>query len=321
VFGGRSARANLLLLLGASFTVLALATAFTASRDEQPMACGLDLGDSVRLSSYEWRESSWRTPEARSELVEAALELCLDRVYVDLTGAATAEGDEASSLVSDVVELSALAEAEGIEIGALAGDPWWPSPQGHVDTDRVLQFVLDLNAHADLIAGLHLDVEPWGLEEWSDSRESLVMSYLRFVSHVEERRTDVGLDTPIAYLVPYWFDGSNGEAPLVTFAGRSEFPYEHVATILRNDASLAVMAYRRQALGAGGIVELVSQELERMTPPVIIAVETAPIDPPSATFAGLDLEVLADELTTVIDRTGVSEIVINDLQYLGKLSG
>jgi hypothetical protein len=77
----------------------------------------------TRISSYEWRESSWRSESAREELVRTAEELCLGRIYVDITAAAVV-GEDTDLLASDVASLVRLADGRGIEIGVVAGDPW-----------------------------------------------------------------------------------------------------------------------------------------------------------------------------------------------------
>lgn len=291
---------------------------FLLSRDDNPSASCNTSG--TRVTSYEWRESSWRSDSAREQLVQSADELCLDRVYVDVTGAAVAVGDERDRLAADVAALVRLADARDIEVGAVAGDPWWPSPQGHVDADAVLGFVADLDDDGAGLAGLHIDAEPWGLDEWHDNKSALSVAYLDFVDHVEQQRTRRELTTPVTYLIPYWFDGSNGEAPMVSFAGQTRYPFDHLLNVVDDGAALSVMAYRNRALGEGGIIDLASQETAQMQVPVIIGVETASIDPPTATFAGTDLPSLRDELRLVAEGTGTTEIVINDFPNLWRLA-
>jgi hypothetical protein len=214
-----------------------------------------------------------------------------------------------------------LADDRGIEIGGVAGDPWWPSPQGHLDAAAVLDFVADLNDDPDTgLAAMHIDAEPWGLEEWHDAKSELSVAYLEFVEHLEQHRAGLDLATPLVYLIPYWFDGSNGEAPMTSFAGQSMYPFDHLVEVLDDGAAVSVMAYRNRALGEGGIVDLARQELAQQRVPVLIGVETAPIDATTATFAGSDLPTLRDELRLVADQTGTSEIVINDLPNLWRLA-
>jgi hypothetical protein len=293
---------------------------FLLSREHRSAASPACDGPAARISSYEWRESAWRTESARSDLVARADALCLDRVYVDITAAAVADGPARQRLAADITALVREAQPRGIEVGAVAGDPWWPSPQGHVDADAVLRFVGELDDAGAGLTGLHVDVEPWGLAEWPERKSELSVAYLEFVEHVEARRDEIDLATPVTYLIPYWFDGSNGEAPRISFAGESQYPFDHLVNTLHDGAALSVMAYRDRALGEGGIVDLARHEFTQERVPVLIGVETAPIEPATATFAAADLSTLRDQLRMVADQTGTSEIVINDLPNLWQLA-
>ncbi|HEY6531484.1 MAG TPA: hypothetical protein VIY72_04215 [Acidimicrobiales bacterium] len=282
--------------------------------------CPTDHTAPARIATYEWRESAWRSAGARQELVRTAQQLCLDRLYVDITAAATATGAARELLRSDVAALVETAREASVEVGAVAGDPWWPSPQGHVDASSVVAFVDELHDRGAALASLHVDAEPWGLEEWPTMKSELTTAYLEFVEHLEAERGRRELETPLVYLIPYWFDGSNGEAPLISVGGRSAHPFQHMTDGLRPGAAVAVMAYRNRALGEGGIVDLVRQELAQEKVPVIVGVETAPIDPPTATFAGASLEELHEQLAVVARQTGTTEIVINDLPNLLRIA-
>ena len=184
----------------------------------------------------------------------------------------------------------------------------------------MLDFVAQLDDDGVGLASFHVDAEPWGLEEWPDAKSELSVAYLEFVEHLEQRRADLDLATPVVYLIPYWFDGSNGEAPMTPFAGQSMYPFDHLLNIVRDGASVSVMAYRNRALGEGGIVDLVRQEFAQQQVPVLVGVETAPIDPATATFAGSDLPTLREQLRLVAEETGTEEIVINDLSNLWQLA-
>ena len=61
-----------------------------------------------------------------------------------------------------------------------------------LDSARLLRFVDGLIVDGVAIAGLHLDVEPWGLDEWSSSKSALLDGYLRFVAWTERSRGHAG---------------------------------------------------------------------------------------------------------------------------------
>lgn len=282
--------------------------------------CGTGPSGPTRLAAYEWSDRTWRTASARSEFVRTARTLCLDRVYVDVTAAGSANATQAAALANDVAELVRASASQGLEVGVVAGDPWWPTEPGRVDAARLLRFVHDLIDDGVDVASLHLDVEPWGLEEWSTSRVELLDAYLRFVAWVERTRADLGVQVPVAYLIPYWFDGGNGEVSRIELDGRTEFPLDHLVATIGTGGSLSVMAYRDRARGPGGIVDLVADEFDQRQVTVLVGVETTDIDPPTATFAGSTAGELLRELAVVADATGTEEIVVNDVDGLRRLA-
>lgn len=282
--------------------------------------CGAGPSGSTRLSAYEWSDRTWRTASARSDLVRTARTLCLDRVYVDVTGAGAADATETAALASDVTALVRASASQGLEVGVVAGDPWWPTEPGRVDAARLLRFVDGLVGDGVDVASLHLDVEPWGLEQWSVSKAELLDGYLRFVAWTERTRVDIGLAVPVAYLIPYWFDGGNGEVSRIELDGRTAFPLDHLVATIGTGGSLSVMAYRDRARGPGGIIELVADEFDQQQVTVLVGVETTDIDPPTATFAGSTTGELLRELAEVADATRTEEIVVNDVDGLRRLA-
>jgi hypothetical protein len=107
---------------------------------------------------------------------------------------------------------------------------------------------------------------------------------------------------------------------MTSFVGQSLYPFDHLLNVLGDGAAVSVMVYHDRALGEGGIVDLVREEIAQQWVPVIVGVETAPIDPLAATFGGSDLPTLRYELRLVMNRTGTSEIVINDFPNLWQLA-
>ena len=291
-----------------------VSTAGSGSAAEQ--TCELGAHTRATIGTYEWRRGAWSTQDALAELVAAAEAVCLDRIYVDLTGAATASTFESTELAAQLHALVDVAARSGIEVGAVAGDAWWPSAQGRLDTAALLSFVARQRAAGLQIVSLHLDVEPWGLDEWASDKVALLGEYLDYVDDVERLRREVDPSLPVSYLIPYWFDGSNGEAPDVSHGGRTAAPFAHLTDILDAGSALVIMAYRNTAEGPNGIYALAADEARDGSVPIQLAVETAPIEPASATFAGSCLARLDVETRSAANRLGVGELVINDAPSL-----
>lgn len=269
------------------------------------------------LSAYEWRLTAWDTPDAAADLITAAEELCLAYVHVDVTGLAVEELQ--AEVEASLAHLLEAAEQSPVEIGALAGDPWWGSTDGLRDASLVLARLDAVNANAaEPIASVHLDVEPWGLDEWSTSKESLTRSYIDFVAAIIDEAQTLEPALDLSFLVPFWFDGTSDEAPQVEVDGVTAFPFQQLQNT--GDASWIVMAYRDRVSGEGGVIDLVADE-RTISEAVGLAVETAPVDPASITFADDSLASLDTALSELwAADLGLVEIVINDMEHLRTLA-
>ncbi|MCP5026633.1 MAG: hypothetical protein GY929_10145 [Actinomycetia bacterium] len=299
------------LVVGALAVVVAVLVGLTVlspGADDPPGCFG-----TTRLGVYEWRDE-WRSA-AYPEMLDRLADACVDRVYVDITGAAVTDEAGATQLGADLETLAAAAATRDIEVGAVAGDPWWPSVPDNPEVARLLGFAAALQAPAGPLVAVHLDVEPWGLDEWATSRAPLTNGYLEYVAFVEGQRSAVGLTVPVAHLVPYWFDGTTDAAEMVSVSGLSAYPLTHLVEAVDAHTGLVVMAYRNQARGPGGIGSLAAEELA-LHRAVTIGVEAGPVDPASATFHGQGWATFVAEVELVVDDTGVDEVVVNDAQSL-----
>lgn len=295
--------------------VLAAGAWMALGPGEPPCAPGGD-----ELSVYEWRTSAWDTPAAASDLLTTAEALCLTYVHVDVTGLAVDDKhDDVERALTYLLELS---KDSPVEIGALAGDPWWASPEGLEDATEVLERIDRINQSSGAdITSIHLDVEPWGLDEWAVGKSQLATSFVSFVADIVAARDEIASTSfQLSVLIPYWFDGSIGEAPLIEISGSSNYPLQHLAAADHEDVTWIVMAYRDRVQGDGGVLDLLADELS-LADNVGLAIETAPVEPLSITFADESLGALDRELTTLLSEDiGLTHIVVNDFEHLRALA-
>ena len=272
------------------------------------------------LAAYEWRLSAWSTRVEAQDLVASAEDLCLDTVYVDVTGLAVE--DQYQDTERSLAVLLDIAEGSSVNIGALAGDPWWASDDGLADATLVLQRLDLVNvANDETIELIHFDVEPWGLDHWTQDKTSLVSDYLDFVDEIIDVRN--GLENSrlrLSFLIPYWFDGSNGEAPQIEHNTVVDYPFQHLEAHSYAEVSWIVMAYRDRSEGEGGVIDLLTDEVA-LSDSVGLALETAPVEPVTITFADEELDDLDRELAKVFAaQLGLVEVVINDVEHLRLLA-
>lgn len=130
-----------------------------------------------------------------------------------------------------------------IRVSLIGADAGWVLEKGHKDRDAYFSFFEDYQNTVnenEKFYGMHMDIEPHQLEEWTDDNESTVKGYCDFILLAREvaNRTNTLLELDI----PCWFGvfkaNDGGEViPL------SEFCLRHADTTL-------LMSYRDNARDA-----------------------------------------------------------------------
>ncbi len=195
----------------------------------------------------------------------------VDTLYVNAV-----PGFSASAAHADFIS---AAHAAGIAVHALGGDPTWATS----NSDDFHAWVDEVVAYGGF-DGIHADVEPYLLPEWSSRNSRVVRQYLRSLKDARARAG--ALDLHVA--VPFWFD----DPAYATRKGATL-----VERVLDTVDGIVVMAYRDHAEGPDGIVELAATEVALATAegkPAVVAVETAP--------AGLDKISFAEEGESVMEH-------------------
>jgi hypothetical protein len=194
---------------------------------------------------------------------------------------------ESSPRLAELRQLVALADAAGLRVDALGGDPAWIDNPAWV-VSNWLQPALATG----LFTGVHVDIEPYTTAAWTKNRKGVIKKYL---TTLDTLRT-AAAGTPVEADIPFWFDeiGANG----------STLDRE----IMRRTDAVAVMAYRNRADGPDGTIALASAEVvagEQLGRPVRIGQETNFLgtDPTQVkqTFHGMTLTQMDTQLALVQD--------------------
>lgn len=245
--------------------VLALAAWFPAG------ANGDDLGADAL---WVW---SWEDPAALADYTVAN---GFDRVYLYCQGGFDRRVRKA---------IAALGGA-GVAVEALGGERRWATS----DRGGMLAFVRSARRYqrgappGARLAGIHVDVEPYGLRAW-DRHERRTQRDL--VDSLRAARHAAG-PLPLAADIPFWFDGirlgpgSLAEATIAATDGVTIMAY-------RDSAEEVVAVARREVRIAGGLGR-------RAT----VGVETGDYDPPSITFFEEGRAALAVALAAIDARLG-----------------
>ena len=228
----------------ATLSVLALAS--PAAAQEEPL--GAD-------ALWAW---SWDSPE---ELAGDAAEDGFNRVYLYSQGGFDARVRRT---------VAALAE-RGIAVEALGGEQRWATTQ-RADMLRFVRSALRYQRHAPpqaRLAGVHVDVEPYGLRSWDRDERGTAASLARALGAA--RRAAGPL--PLSADIPFWFDG------IAMGRGR-----DLAELLMRRTDATTIMAYRDSG---PEVIEAARREVRAATAlgrPATIGVETDEVSPASVTF-------------------------------------
>ncbi|MEP6856704.1 MAG: hypothetical protein ABJA33_14600 [Pedococcus sp.] len=148
---------------------------------------------------------------------------------------------DSSPRLGELQELVALADAAGLRVDALGGDPGWVDNPARVVTNWLRPVLA-----TGLFTGVHVDIEPYTTPAWTKNRKAVVKKYLTTL----ETLRSAAADTPIEADIPFWFDeiAANG----------STLDRE----IMQRTEGVIVMAYRNVATGPDGTIALSRNEVQ-----------------------------------------------------------
>ena len=199
---------------------------------------------------------------------------------------------DSSPKLAELQQLVALADAAGLRVDALGGDPGWVDNPAWVVTNWLQPVVA-----TGLFTGIHVDIEPYTTAAWTKNRKAVITKYLATLDKLHTAAAGAPMEADI----PFWFDeiAANG----------STLDRE----IIRRTEAVAVMAYRNHADGPDGTIALASAEVaagEQLGRPVRIGQETNFLgaDPTEVkrTFHGMTLAQMDDQLALVRDAFAAS---------------
>lgn len=212
-----------------------------------------------------------------------------DRIY-------TSVGNLPLSDPEVLANWNATLSAQGVSSQMLLGANTWIYPANRTDLlARVQTRLLNFNASrtnpAERLTGLHLDIEPQGLTEWSSSSAAEKKALLY---HLRDTYADVrshmdqfgGADVPIYADLPVWFDSSSS----IGWDDAAERD-AWFADISDSLAGISLMAFERGSLSS--IVSGVQWEIDNLPIEVRVGLNVKEIGP-GDTFDDLaELESLA----------------------------
>lgn len=187
------------------------------------------------------------------------------------------------------------AKANSIDVFALSGAPNWVLPEHNKKMYEFIYWVKQYNSSAlpeEQFAGIHLDVEPYVLPQWSQDSDTVIGLWMDTVSgFVEEVKSDtnltVGMDMPVWLNYTSVRDGFGGRTTLSDW-------------FINRVDQVTLMAYVDNAKGITESVQQEMAEADRAGVPVLVAVETVDNDEAGTSFYDLGNQFMLTELNSVV---------------------
>ncbi len=221
-----------------------------------------------------WGGKVVSVPAERAAFFDFAAKHAVRVAYVE--SESFIKSSDTTALASFVTE--ANARCIGVEL--LFGRSSWALSAGHADAIALAKGTVKLTAGlaGAKPLGVHFDVEPYSLPEWSSDMNGTANQYLNLLEALGKELTGSGLRLVVD--VPFWYD-----ARKVTRGGSTRSLHELV--IDRVDV-VTLMDYRDHAAPPDGIIDNASTEIayaNGVKRRVVIGVETlCGLDPPLVTF-------------------------------------
>lgn len=150
----------------------------------------------------------------------------------------------------------------GVEVHALLGTGYLKTekyvlPENRGPAVRMVQRVLDYNQHApemERFHGIHLDIEPHIMDDWSARREAYIQMWLQVSEVWMAMKRRSGQHIKVAPAIAFWLDGIQ-----VHHAGVTKPASQHLQDIYDH---VVLMDYRNRAQGGDGIISHGQDEIE-----------------------------------------------------------
>ncbi|QDH20135.1 hypothetical protein [Saccharibacillus brassicae] len=243
--------------------LLCLLLAWTAGSLAPGSAAGAASREANGFSTWVW--NPWLLRSSPDELLRFAAANGVKTLYVQI---------DPELAAADYAAFIRRASAQRIEVHALDGAPAWATDRRL--PEAFLSWLTGYQNSADMderFSGIHIDVEPYLLPEWTTGREALLQSWKTHMNVVlaGARRLRLSAEADI----PFWFHEQALPGETSTLS----------AWIIDRFDGVTIMAYRDSA---EAIVEAARAELaegEQLGKPVRIAVETnRSAETPKVTF-------------------------------------
>ena len=266
-----------------------------------------------RRGMWVWHFQCYATPSEKDRLIQFCkaqkINLLLVQVHYDEDPQTRfPRGIRDPKAFGDLIQ---QAKEAGIVVEALEGDPQWALRSGQASFWPKFDVIMNWyksQPPSRRFAGLHLDVEPYLLDQFHTTRKwDLLRDYLEYLAEVRQRMKQQAPSLILAADIPFWYDNHPEDEYLdhnvVEFNGKKKYVSSHVQDICDY---IGIMSYRRKAVGENSITKLCEGEMayaEKIGKKIFAAVEMSPNqDPPTISFYGMDVPLFREQMD-LVDKT------------------
>lgn len=210
-----------------------------------------------------WVWNTFHIVYEKDELLQFAKANGVNLIYLQILQDGEITPDQYRTFIREAAQ-------NGIQVHALHGGSEWVLAENRYHITDLINWVKQYNLTAasnERFTGIHLDVEPYILPEWSTNQDAIVTAWVDTVKMfiTQARRADSTLQ--LGSDIPAWLEYVNipkKGGKLSTFMISQ---YDHVT----------LMAYRDFAQGPNGVIEIVQNEIaqaNQLGKKVIVGVNT-----------------------------------------------
>jgi hypothetical protein len=245
-------------------------------------------GASLERGLWIWDHSVAADTSARTTLFDFAVQHDVTTLYLEAQTLLSTAGDRAT-----LADFVTAARSRGLDTDLLFGDATWALTANHDTAVALAQAAVTFTKTAPTKpVGVHFDVEPNTLDAWNSDMNGTANQYLDLLDELHAALAGSGLRLSVD------FNFSFGHRSIVgagTRAGTQMLSRWVAHAVDR----LYVMAYRDQAAGSNGFMDIASESVadaDAVGKPIVIGVNTSCGRPAGTSFCPDGATALAHQL-------------------------
>jgi hypothetical protein len=258
---------------------------------------------SAEYGIWVWDSAYAMTAAKQASVIDTAANGGFNVIYLTIDDYLTTADANKPAYAAALSSFISQANARGISVDSVSGWRDWAKTANRQKGYTLITFVDEFNkSHANKIRSFQYDVEPYLLPEYETNKSTVLTDFLTFIDESSTRLANV--DVRFSVVIPHFYDKAQNWTPQISYGGQTASTYTHLLRILdkRPGGSILIMAYRNQAAGNDGSIQLSKVEVDEAqghATKVLVAQETGNVEPSYVTFYGTSKATLATQVAAI----------------------